>query len=506
MAVVTEKTPLVSSLHDGSSNQRDSRHHNEELSVTFAVAENGRGPSPRRVREGGVVRQLSDRLIVIIAHHTGSIGWLGSMSIAVNSLTGPAMVNLPATFARSGVIPTIGALVFVCFLSSFCSMHMSNTISKVAGNHNFKKEIEFSEAFRAFWGHRWFLVTQVIFFCCITCLNISSIVDTGEVVDTFFGHWWPRGSGAFQISGSGDTHWIRWDYSICSEEQLHQGECIPFHDDPGTLITVGKVVTTIIFLPLALMDLKENAAWQILGFAILIVTSLQFIIQFGMSGIDFNNVSLWGSDWDDLLGVVLFNFALVIAIPAWLYEREPHVNVPTVIHGSTILSTSLYICIGLLGNLAIPNVSQNMLESMMSGIMGSFMQIGASIFAFAIIGLGIPLFSVLTRLNLTGSGLCSRRTGNILAVYFPFTISLLVNDAGDVTKLLSWGGVVFTSLVAFILPLLLALHVVKHYEDPGSITVYFGLLESKSAHLCSLRVLLFLAITSVTIAIVGNFV
>jgi hypothetical protein len=77
--------------------------------------------------------------------HSGSIVYLGSMSIAVNSPTGPAVFNLPATFSKSGIIPTIATMVFVCILSAtiatlvfvcillaLCCLHMANTISKVA--------------------------------------------------------------------------------------------------------------------------------------------------------------------------------------------------------------------------------------------------------------------------------------------------------------------------------------------------------------------------------------
>jgi len=46
-----------------------------------------------------------------------------------------------------------------------------------------------------------------------------------------------------------------------------------------------------------------------------------------MNGIDFSNVSLWGTDWSDMFGVILFNFAAVIVVPAWLYERKPDVCV-----------------------------------------------------------------------------------------------------------------------------------------------------------------------------------
>jgi hypothetical protein len=238
---------------------------------------------------------------------------------------------------------------------------------------------------------------------------------------------------------------------------------------------------------------------------ILLVCSLQFVVQFAMlPTLNFDNTSWWGHDWDDLFGVVLFNFAVVIVVPAWLYEREPHVHVPTVIHSSTILSTILYISIGLLGSLAMPNVSDNMLESMMSGALGLAMQLGASVFAFAIVGLGIPLFSVLTRLNLTGSGMCTQRTGNMLAVYLPFFSAWLLSGAGSITTLLGWGGIIFTSLVAFIFPLALTLHTIHDCDAVGSIDVYSGLIaDSKSAQLLWVRILLVLAVLAIVVAVGG---
>ena len=443
---------------------------------------------------------------------------LGSLAIAVNSLTGPAMLTLPATFARSGIIPTTACLLFVCILSALVNLHLSNTISKVPGNADFKKEVEFSQVFQYYWGRKFFIITQVVFFGCVTCLNISSIVDTSQVVDTFFGHWMPRGGTAALLvkmrttaDNSWSTEWIRWSYAQCSPESLQAGECIPFQDqrDDGFLLTAGNLVTTLVFLPLALMDLKENAEWQILGFLILLATSLQFVVQFSMwPELSFENTSWWGEEWTDLLGVIIFNFALAIAIPAWLYEREPHVDVPTVIHVSSVGSVVLYIAIGLLGSLALPNVSENMLESMMSGVFGTWMQIGSSIFAFGIVGLGIPLFSVLVRLNLMAGGTISRPVGNLLAVYFPFAASWLLHDGTAITKLLSWGGIIFTSLVAFILPLVLTLHAMNSTDAvEGSIDVYCGMFRGRrSTQILLLRLLLLIAVLAISLAIGGNIV
>jgi lipid-A-disaccharide synthase-like uncharacterized protein len=376
---------------------------------------------------------------------------------------------------------------------------MANTISKVPGNALFKKEIEFSQAFHMFWGHKWFVFTQVIFFLCVTCINVSSIVDTAQVVDTFVGQC--AGSVALQLQDG--IHVVQWDPSHCTTEELYSGECIPFSGHSGLLLTLGYIITIAIFFPLALMDLKENAAWQVVGFAVLIITSIQFCVEFLYSGVDLGNISLWGGSWYDLLGVVLFNFSLVIAIPAWLSEKDPSINVPTVVWTASWLSTLLYVVCGLLGALAMPNVSENMLESMMSGAFGTSMQFGASLFAFMIIGLGIPLFSVLTRMNLTGSGLCSHAVGNALAVYLPFSVSWMLYQGRAVTELLAWGGVLFTSVVAFILPLLLALHTVLEFDVQGAIAVYGGWFESSDSQRNALIVLLGLAVVSVVCAIVG---
>lgn len=64
-----------------------------------------------------------------------------SSAIAVNSLTGPAMLCLPDTYQRSGLIPTTFTILFICLLSALCCLHMSNTISKVENNNKFQLDV-----------------------------------------------------------------------------------------------------------------------------------------------------------------------------------------------------------------------------------------------------------------------------------------------------------------------------------------------------------------------------
>jgi hypothetical protein len=84
-------------------------------------------------------------------------------------------------------------------------------------------------------------------------------VDTAQVVDTFLGHWSPSGSGAINFlwnQGSLNVQWVQWDYSLCSQEMVITGECVPFLEEDGIIFTAGYAAVLLIFVPMALMDLK----------------------------------------------------------------------------------------------------------------------------------------------------------------------------------------------------------------------------------------------------------
>lgn len=507
--------------------------------------------------------------------HSGAIGMLGSVAIAVNSLTGPAMLNLPRLYQTAGFIPTTVTLALLCVLSTWCALHLANAISKVPGNINFRKEIEYSDTFRYYWGKKAFIFTHITFFCCITCLNIASIVDTAQVVDQMLSRkvkggtmalsfesrsyvgaanptampnaasspvapdgedsddpkeWNTNHHQIFAFSNSWEI--IRWDHSIClGDDQTHDlgnpssanyndedddsddrndfdyADCIPFKNDANKsslLMTGGYILSGVIFLPMSLRDLKENTLFQIVGFIILLILSLQFVIAFIMNGIDITNVSLWGDDWSNLFGVCLFNFAVVVAIPAWLYEKKPSVNVSTALNGSSSMAFVLYVLVGSLGAMTMQNVADNMLQSMMSGAFGEVTEVSSMAFAFFIIGLGIPLFSVLTRLNLTGSGLCSEFEANLLAVYLPWGISWMFYSGGSTTSLLGWGGIFFTSIIAFLAPLVVALQSVSAFTCNGAVSVYGNLILTKRQQIFSLYGLLILSMVAIVLAVIGE--
>lgn len=59
---------------------------------------------------------------------------------------------------------------------------------------------------------------------------------------------------------------------------------------------------------------------------------------------------------------------------------------------SSMIAFSLYVAIGSLGAMTMRDVTDNMLQAMMSGAFGPITEVASMTFAFFIIGLGIPLF------------------------------------------------------------------------------------------------------------------
>jgi hypothetical protein len=109
----------------------------------------------------------------------------------------------------------------------------------------------------------------------------------------------------------------------------------------------------------------------------------------------------------------------------------------------------------------------------------------------------------LTRLNLTGSGLCSDFVANLLAVYLPWGVSWLFYSGGATTSLLGWGGIFFTSIIAFIAPLMLSLHVANS-SSGGIVPVYGKLRLSSRQQEISLYGLLSFSCISIVLAVLGK--
>lgn len=89
--------------------------------------------------------------------------------------------------------------------------------------------------------------------------------------------------------------------------------------------------------------------------------------------------------------------------------------------------------------------------------------------------------------------MCTEQVANILIVWIPWGASWIFYQGSSIAVLLSWGGVLLTSAVAFLLPLYLALSVLVTTDAKGSIDAYGILSMSRPCQILWLKVLVVVA-------------
>jgi hypothetical protein len=112
MTAVDERTPFVVKIGNGGS-------YNTSIDDKIRSSATSTCTSFRKKFSFEGLRESAGCISESFSEHISRIGVLGSTAIAVNSLTGPAMLCLPDTYQRSGLIPTTGTYTChnYCYIS-----------------------------------------------------------------------------------------------------------------------------------------------------------------------------------------------------------------------------------------------------------------------------------------------------------------------------------------------------------------------------------------------------
>lgn len=316
------------------------------------------------------------------------------LNLHLSNLCRPAMLGFPALFQKAGIIPVVIAVSFVYVSSSLCGTFLADAIASIPGNKTFSKHIDFSTAFKLIVGDHWYIAAETLFLISCGVQACASLVETAQSLDGFLASFMLGKTYALQLYPT--VEFVTWSTSLChaaeDDRAIESGseDCTPFHDAGPLILTLGFVLTTIIFLPLGRGHLKETIAVQIFSFLFMALLLAQFSFEFFYRGWI---VSLpWvGEDVSQLAGVVLFNYAFSITVPAWLCEKHPSVSVNKTIWTSTTLASLLYIFFGAAGASAFQDVSPNMLVLLASSKVMRMTRLCAALFGVTIIGCGVPV-------------------------------------------------------------------------------------------------------------------
>lgn len=116
---------------------------------------------------------------------TKSINGLGSFSLLINNLIGPAMLGFPNLFRRAGLVPTVISIVFIYLCASLSGTLLADAVSSIPGNRTYSRNIDFSTAFRIVLGEDWYLFAETLFLISCGVQAFASIVETAQSLDGF---------------------------------------------------------------------------------------------------------------------------------------------------------------------------------------------------------------------------------------------------------------------------------------------------------------------------------
>jgi hypothetical protein len=335
---------------------------------------------------------------------------------------------------------------------------LAEAIAMLPGNSDFSQSIDFSSAFRLCVGEDWYVVAETLFLMSCAVQACSGIVEAAQSLDGFIASFLLGRTWGIQFYPS--VEFITWSDSHCHlennvEVESGLGACTPFHNNGPIVLTLGFVLTTAMFLPLGRGHLKETITIQFISTTCLFVLLTQFSSEFFRRGFDFP-LPWVGDSLSNLVGVVLFNFAYSITIPAWLSEKQSHVSVNTTIWTCTAVSSWIYLSFGFMGAMTFDKVGSNILVVLASGKVHYLTRICAAVFGATIIGCGVPVFCVIIKNALYTNNICDSNSAVFWGAYAPYLISWLLYQGTILMTVLSWTGLVINGMVAFILPMVLA--------------------------------------------------
>ena len=203
--------------------------------------------------------------------------------------------------------------------------------------------------------------------------------------------------------------------------------------------------------------IKETMTVQLISFGCLVLLLLEFEAEFvfvrGLS----HSINWFGEgQYSQLVGVILFNYAFAITVPAWLSEKTTETSINKTIWTASIFSSVLYISFGVLAAFSFQHCSESLLTMLSSNEVSFLTRICAAIFGLTIIGAGVPVFCVIIKNTLYWTGTCNAYWSFFIGSIFPYSTAWCLYKGDLLINALNWAGLVVNGMAAFCLPLILS--------------------------------------------------
>jgi hypothetical protein len=144
---------------------------------------------------------------------------------------------------------------------------------------------------------------------------------------------------------------------------------------------------------------------------------------------------------------------VIISIPSWVNEKKENVSIERSLALAMPLSSMIFVLLGLFGGMAFPKFQNGQtILVILYGLGSKLAKITFFLFPACVNLTSIPVFSIMQRYNLVESGVCGRKMALFIAVCVPWIVSIPLYTGAGYQLLVTWSGILITSVVNFVVP------------------------------------------------------
>lgn len=375
--------------------------------------------------------------------HMGSksIGLMGGVMLLCNNLAGPTISLMPELTHETGWMAVLLAMGILASISGACGLLLLAAMRNMPGNANFERRVEFADVLKFYMNPVGYALSMTCYFAYLILTLMSYIIQTAQVLDyvsmDLFGcaygiELWPHIGG------------------VCGNKMEASS---PFGE--VKVFSMSFVVLALICVPLAWKNLDDNVVLQwvaVVGLCILAVVWIVILVGQPSFPQPLPALRASSSAWWSLFAVLLFNFALMSALPSWANEKRPEVSVGWSLFLSMGIVVVLYSLLGIIGGLSLgASVYGNLFSDLNAS--GSTVS-RLSVIAYPILQnlTSIPVFSIFVKYNLMQMGWLDNAGATIVAFALPWACSIPLYTGRGFEEISSIGGLVFSTAVNFVVP------------------------------------------------------
>lgn len=356
---------------------------------------------------------------------------------------GYPLINMSIVYFQAGIIPTALLFVFFTAVSLFVNMLFADGIALLDGNDQYDLNLEYSGLAKVLFTKPWYYFFLFVYLT----FNLAANIAMGRIV--------AQAADDFIVLVSGN------DYAL--QFYPHAGfvkapSSAYFYNNPDQLvlaITAGFLISMVILAPMAFFQLF-GALWvQSILMVVVAAACVEFVIFFVKSGLD-EAVPLFGSNWTQVMGPIIFNLGVGGAIPLWLNQKRAHVNTYGVMVGVTSVSMLLNIALPLLGVFVYGKAITADIFELMTNIKPTLLcRLAVYIYTLTVVGSNIPINSITIKNNLYTEVIASTPFTMFIGIFLQYLIGWLALPGGVFTTMLNYVSLFLGGFTGFFFPIIM---------------------------------------------------